>query len=390
MEQLLAWAYLSRVIEGPNRHLQQHLQQGKTATELAYAIRKRESWLGPLLAATEARYTYDRCEQDLALHYKLGGRLVTPDDQEWPTEMFQRAFGFAKLRGQEESKTHQYDAEMPHALWVRGENIASLCQQSVSIVGTRAASEYGLGVTRQITHELVQQQYTIVSGGAFGVDSAAHQEALESGGTTIAVLAHGLDRVYPTRNARLFQRIATSGKGALISEYPPQTPPQRHRFLTRNRLIAALSQGTVITSAAWRSGALNTLKWAAALGKVTMAVPGPITDVNCLGCLVKIRDGEATMVLSAREIVALLDKIGAIDIDGQYELDYAASDVQKLTQTELKVYDATSMRPAKASEIATRSGLTIGLTVHILMELAGKGLVIREQEYWKRLEHVEE
>lgn len=378
----MAWAYLSRVFEGPSRTLNAVLREGIDVEELAHAIRHREEWLGELLAQTEARWDWDVAAADLEAARRVGARLVTPEDKEWPAEQFDMAFGFAERGSSEHVRSYQADATAPHALWVRGESLAKLCQRSVAVVGTRAISAYGAGATRLLVGGLVDKQFTIVSGGALGVDTIAHQEALDRGGATIAVAACGIDRRYPARNAELFERIAATG--ALCTEYPPGMAPHRHRFLTRNRLVAALTQGTVVVEAAWRSGALNTLSWATGLGRVAMAVPGPITNASSLGCHERIKRGEAELVCSAEEIRALVARAGEVDVEGQYELEFAANEVQKLSRNELRVYDSLGAKPAGAQEVAAEAGMRLPLAVHLLVELERRGLVKREGSAWLR------
>jgi DNA protecting protein dprA len=382
-ERRQAWAYLSRVFEGPSRELTNLLNNRRDPEAIARGIRRRESWLGDILARTHTRYQDDRAKADLATMATIGGRLVTPDDPEWPAEPLDAAFRFAASGKSDTLRSYQEDAVPPHALWVRGSNLRQLCAQAVSIVGSRAASNYGSHAARLISAGLIDHHWTIISGGAFGIDSAAHTEVLARGGTTIAVQACGLDRPYPRRNHDMLTTIAQHN-GALVSEYPPGATPQRHRFLTRNRLIAALSSGTVIIEAAWRSGALNTLSWAAAFGKITMAVPGPITTAQSLGCHERIRNGDAAMVCSVDEVRQLLAKIGDIDVGEQYEMQFAATPVQKLSRNEMRIYDATGPRPIPTDQLAHDAGLTIGLTVHLLLSLAQQGLVERNGNAWQR------
>ncbi|MDO4762281.1 MAG: DNA-processing protein DprA [Corynebacterium sp.] len=383
-ERRLAWAYLSRVIEGPSRTLSTLLASGKEVEAIATAVKKREPWIGDLLAETASRYDWNRAAQDLDDVAALGGRMITPDDAEWPSEALDSAFSFAASGMSEHIRSYQSDAIAPHVLWVKGAPLRPLTAQAVTIVGTRALSNYGRNATALLTRGLVQHSWTIVSGGALGVDTVAHEEALAQGGSTIVVQACGLDRTYPSANTRLFRAIGNSAHSALVTEYPPGVNPQRHRFLTRNRLSAALSLGTVVTQAAWRSGALNTLSWAAGLGKVAMAVPGPITDTNSFGCLAKIRDGDAQMVCSADEIRALLSAVGEIDVDAQYELDFAANPIQKLSRNEMRVFDALCAQPQSATTIAENAGLTVGLTMHLLLELERKALIQRQRTNWVR------
>ncbi|KQB86635.1 DNA-processing protein DprA [Corynebacterium lowii] len=381
----LAFAYLSRVVEGPSREVQALLAEGREAPQIAEAIRARKRWVGDLLAHTATRYDWDRAQQDLEIAQAHRARLIYPGHEEWPTEQIEHAFGFARTGMSQHVRTYQSDAVAPHALWVRGGSLAQLCAQAVSVVGTRAQSRYGAQATAQLVRGLSQHRWTIVSGGALGIDAEAHQAALAAGGTTIAVLACGIDRVYPARHGRLFDSIAAAG--AVVTEYPPEVPPQRHRFLTRNRLVAALSQGTVVVEAAWRSGALNTLSWAEGLGRVAMAVPGPITGTGSLGCHERIREGRAQMVTSADDIRALLSAVGAMDVEEQYELTYAPDSIQALSRNELRVFDALpDTGAAETQEIARSAGLSLPLTVHLLVDLSSKNLVILDGDQWRRVE----
>ena len=176
-----------------------------------------------------------------------------------------------------------------------------------------------------------------------------------------------------------------------MSEYAPGTPPQRHRFLTRNRLVAALSQGTVVVEAAWRSGALNTLSWCSGLGRVAMAVPGPVTTAGSLGCHERIRNGSAQMVTSGDEVRALLGAVGAMDAQAQYELNFAATPIQGLSRNELRVFDALNGNSSgrEASVIAADAGLTLQLTMFLLVALHKRGIVNRVGTLWSRNEEVQ-
>lgn len=384
-DRLKAWAYLSRVVEGPSVHLQGLLKQGRDPEAIAHGIKNREPWIGELLRETASRYEWDTAREDLEKVMSLGGRLITPEDHDWPTAEFDHAFGFAASGMSDHVRTYQDDAVAPHVLWVRGGNLGSLTAQAAAIVGTRAVSQYGREVTRMLVDNLVTHQWTIISGGALGVDAVAHQTALQGGGSTIVVAACGLDQSYPAHNRPMFDEIVNRGAGAIVSEYPPGTPPQRHRFLTRNRLVAALSQGTVVVEAAWRSGALNTLSWASGLGRVAMAVPGPVTTAGSLGCHERIRKGQAEMVCSGEEVRSLLSAIGELDPHQQYELNYAASPIQGLTRNELRVFDSLGTQPQDAGDVATETGLPLALVVHLLVELHKRGVVTREGTMWGRV-----
>lgn len=387
MSSLESWAYLNRVVEGPSRHIQAMLAAGRDADEIAQGIRTRVSWLGELGPATESRYTWDQPADDLEAAEKNGYALLTPESREWPREALAGSFGAALAKAARGDDQLPPDAYPPHALWVRGNtNLPQLTASAVGIVGTRAASSYGHHATADLCAGLVRHQHTIVSGGALGIDTVAHTTALDAGGSTIVVAACGPGQIYPRRNDALFTRIASEG-GAVVTEYPPGTTPDRHRFLTRNRLVAAFTQGTIVVEAAFRSGALNTLKWVDILNRRAMAVPGPILGPGSLGTNLAIRDGRASMVLSADDAHEQLSPIGTSDVDGQMEMDFAADAVQQLSRNELRVYDAlplTDTGGMEAGDIAQACGFTVGLTVHLLMDLSAKGLLVREGQFWRR------
>lgn len=389
-----AWAYLNRVIEGPSQSLWQLLRAGRDCTEIARGIRRRASWLHNVLKQTEARHSWCRWEEDLEIARRYKARLVTPDDEEFPRETFASAFNFAELgasRGASGASNGAAGSAPPHGLWVRGGNLRELVQQSVAIVGTRAMSEYGRAATEHLVRDLSPAQWTVISGGALGIDTAAHSAAVAAGGSTVVISACGIDSAYPRPNVNLFNTIAGTGTGngagtgnghgALVTEYPPETSPQRHRFLTRNRLVAALTEGTVVVEAAWRSGALNTLHWAEGFGKTTMAVPGPVTTVGSLGCHQLLKDGRAQLITSAEDIRELLGGIGEVDATGQYELQFGPNPIQQLSRNELRVYDCVpphGYRAKEAEDIATDAGMPLGLTVHLLLDLHKAGLLARE------------
>lgn len=385
-DRLRAWAYLSRVFEGPSRNLADLLFSFDGDVEkIAHGIRNRETWIGPVMEETFTRYSWDQVDDDLAIVDSLGGRLVTPDSSEWPEELFSSAFGFAAASSCEHILKHQSVAIAPHALWVLGGNISALTAQAIGVVGTRAVSSYGTAVTRDLVGGLVANQWSIISGGALGVDTVAHAEALRCGGSTLVVAAGGIDRDYPARNKALFKRIVSSG-GAIITEFPPGTPPHRHRFLTRNRLVAALSTGTVVVEAGWRSGALNTLSWASGLGRQAMAMPGPVTNQGSVGCHERIRNGAAEMVCNADEVRALVSPLGTLDPSLGLELRFGSSPLQALTRNELRVYDSVGKQPTDTSSVAVSAGLPMPLTMHILVYLQKLGLVRRVGKEWEIVE----
>jgi len=223
-----------------------------------------------------------------------GIRLICPGDAEWPAAL------------------DQLGPARPYALWLRGSaDLRFACSRSVSVVGSRAATSYGGHVAGELSADLGERGWAVVSGGAYGIDAAAHRGALAAEGVTIAVLACGVDYPYPAGHADLFAAICA--QGLVVSEWPPGSRPARTRFLVRNRVIAALSGGTVIVEAGERSGALNTARHAAELGKPLMAVPGPVTSAQSAGCHRIMRELDATCVTRAAEIIELLSPLSTPD-----------------------------------------------------------------------------
>jgi DNA processing protein len=216
----------------------------------------------------------------------------------------------------------------------------------------------------------------VVSGGAYGVDAMAHRSALAANGCTVIVSAGGLDRPYPPGNANLFVRAEDSG--LLISESPPGSAPQRHRFLTRNRLIASMSTGTVIVEAAVRSGAANTAAHCFALGRPVMAVPGPVTSVMSAGCHALLRrdEGPALLVTSVDDVVAVVGRFGEAATQGPTATDAldVRAELDLLDPVARRVFDGLPVRRAVTTdELAVRSGVTALEVIRALpvLELAG-------------------
>jgi DNA processing protein len=191
----------------------------------------------------------------------------------------------------------------PIALITKG-NTELLDRRSLSIVGTRNPSNYGVRVASEMAANFVDRDWVITSGGAYGIDAAAHKGALIAEGETIAVLASGLDISYPAGHSRLFAEIAESG--LLISEYLPGTKALPHRFLNRNRLIAAISEGTMVVEAAFRSGSLRTARDAQELQRVVMAIPGPINSPLSEGCHRLIGEGAAAICCGVNDALELM------------------------------------------------------------------------------------
>lgn len=188
----------------------------------------------------------------------------------------------------------------PIALIAKG-NLAVLSMQSLAIVGTRNPTNYGARIAGDFAAGFVDREWAIVSGGAYGIDTFAHKGALIAEGVTIAVIASGIDINYPAGNSRLFAEICETG--AIVSEVMPGHPALPARFLTRNRLIAALSQATLVVEAAFRSGSLRTARDAAELLRPVMAIPGPINSPTSEGCHRLIGERAAEIVTSVADAV---------------------------------------------------------------------------------------
>lgn len=217
-------------------------------------------------------------------------RVLTPEAPDWPG---QRLADLAH--------------EQPSCLWLRGDgDLGELLGRPVAaIVGSRASTRYGEDVATSFAAGLAARGAAVLSGGAYGIDAAAHRGALHAtGGATAAVLAGGLDRLYPRGNSDLLERIAA--RHVLISEAPPGTAPTRWRFLARNRLIAALADATVVVEASWRSGALSTARRADSLRRVVAAVPGPVTSAASAGCHRLLRESDAVLVTEVQDVLELL------------------------------------------------------------------------------------
>ncbi|HET6213024.1 MAG TPA: DNA-processing protein DprA, partial [Micromonosporaceae bacterium] len=275
-----AWIVLGCLVEPGNREL-------GVATAKDGPIRAVESMLGGQLGVRLHGSALSRLRAEppqriatAAIEHaeRLGARIVTPEDADWPA----RLADLARI-SRDDPRRIDRDTYPPTCLWVRGAwPVAEAFSRSVAVVGARAATSYGEHVATEIGYGLAERGWTVVSGGAFGIDAAAHRGALAAAGLTVAVLACGIDRPYPLGHASLFERI--SDEGLLISEWPPGAEPHRHRFLVRNRVIAAATRGTVVVEAAARSGAAQTLRRAAQLNRVAMAVPGPVTSAMSVGC----------------------------------------------------------------------------------------------------------
>ncbi|MBP3978300.1 DNA-processing protein DprA [Microbacterium sp. BLY] len=285
---------------------------------------------------------------------QVGARLLLPGDADWPRAL------------------DDLDAETPLLLWARGRSELLTLPARVAVVGARAATAYGERVASDIAGDLAATDAAVVSGGAYGIDGTAHRAALAVGGATIAVLAGGVDRAYPAGHRDLLTRIA--GEGVVVSEMPCGTTPARWRFLSRNRVIAALGQATVVVEAGWRSGSLNTAGHAATLGRPLGAVPGPVTSASSAGCHRLLREYGAVCVTTAEEVRELLPADAHPD-----RAQMPAS------EGNTRILGALSTRTSRSEEeIAHRSGLSVDQVRAGLGLLDLDGSVRREGTGWRR------
>jgi DNA processing protein len=293
---------------------------------------------------------------------RLGLRLVGPGDPEWPSQLDDLGDG------------------RPLALWLRGAgDLRFACLRSAAVVGSRAATAYGSLVAADLAGDLAARSVTPISGGAYGIDACAHRGALSAGGSTVAVLASGLSFGYPKGHSELFTTIGEAG--VMVSESPPDKAPNRPGFLIRNRLIAALSRGTVVVEAALRSGALNTARHAGELNRQVMAVPGPITSLQSAGCHELIRQWGATCVTTAADVIELIAPLGESDGEAPGRPAVPAEYLDPVTADVLRCMAGRTGRGE--ATIATLAGVDLDTAMRCLGLLAAAGYVERCDKGWR-------
>jgi DNA processing protein len=269
----------------------------------------------------------------------------------------------------------------PLGLWVRGaRRLDEVCRTAVAMVGSRSATTYGAGVSSDLAAHVAERGVTVVSGAAFGIDQAAHRGALAVKGVTVAVLACGVDRAYPSAHRNLLDYVADTG--LVVSELPPGCAPTRVRFLARNRLIAALASGTVVVEAAVRSGALNTANWTVRLNRVLMGVPGPVTSAPSQGVHELIRSRGAALVTRGEDVLELLAPCGQF-LSEEPRAPVLVSD--GLEDRERRVLDAVPLlQPAPVDSIARLAAVATDDAAGVLARLQGLGLVELTSAGWRK------
>ncbi|MFJ5031580.1 DNA-processing protein DprA [Streptomyces sp. NPDC088560] len=314
-----------------------------------------QRWAGLVARAGQAD-----AGRDLEAAARAGARFVAPRDAEWPRQLDDLGDG------------------RPLGLWVRGRpSLRVWALRSVAVVGARACTEYGAHAAAALASGLAERGWVVVSGGAYGIDGAAHRGALAARGATVAVLACGVDRPYPRGHAALIGRIAE--QGLVVGELPPGDHPTPSRFILRNRVIAALTRGTVVVEAAQRSGSLSTARAAQRLGRFTMGVPGPVTSALSVGVHELLR-GEAALVTDAAEVVELVGDIGELA-----PVRRGPVLPRDLLDPPVRAVLAAlpGDRAAPADEIALGARTTRDEAIARLYELRALGYVERHGDGWK-------
>ncbi|MFE4333916.1 DNA-processing protein DprA [Streptomyces sp. NPDC056831] len=362
----LARAALTRILE-PGDERGGRWLRACGAVELLRRITTRDGAAERLSGMTPKRLEGYRLraeraepERDLAAVAALGGRFVCPGDREWPSQLDDLA-----------------DAR-PTGLWVRGPRDLRLwALRSVAVVGSRACTPYGSHMAASLGAGLAELGWVVVSGAAFGVDGAAHRGALAVDGATMAVLACGVDVAYPRGHAELIGRMAE--QGLVIGELPPSDHPTSRRFILRNRVIAALTRGTVVVEAEYRSGSLVTARSAQRLGRFTMGVPGPATSGLSAGVHELLR-GEGILVTDASEVAELVGDIGELAPARRGPVHPR----DLLDAVSARVLDALPSRGAVGGrDVARGAGTSIDEALGRLYELHSLGFVERDGDGWR-------
>ena len=345
IERLGAPAALAHLIAGSSvQTILLDVHGSVTPAEESVVLKRSE--LERAIARWSPRLDREETVQDLQAAKQSGMKILIPQDTHWPVQV------------------DDLERHAPLILWVRG-NSELLTTPSLAIVGARSCTSYGQQITGEFAHAAVDRSLTVVSGAAYGIDGVAHRSVLAANGKTIAVVAGGADRVYPMEHDQLLRNIVDYG--AVVSEVIPGTPPTRWRFLQRNRIIAALTQATLITEAGVKSGSINTAGHAAEIGRGLGAVPGPITSSSAHGCFRIIEEYGATMITRISDLDTLLGM-------STTARDEAVEERQ--TSLHRRTLDALPRRGRRtAEEVARRAGLTAGETTLALIELELLGSV---------------
>lgn len=362
-----ARAALSRLTEPGDPRLT-NLVAELGATQL-YDLLVNDRDAGGMLTDVAVRLASTDPDRELDRANSLGIRFVIPADDEWPPQVDALVSA---------GQLHERGGP-PIGLWAKGPLRLDRLERSVAVVGSRSATTYGVQVAGELAAVVARQGCPVISGAAFGIDQAAHRGAVAMDGPTVAVLACGVDRAYPAAHTDLIAHLAATG--AVVSEAAPGCAPTRIRFLARNRLIAALSRGTVVVEAAVRSGALNTATWAGRLNRMVLGVPGPVTSAQSQGVNQLIRKASAVLVTSGQEVLELVGQAG------EHLVEDPRAPVRprdRLTSRHRQVLDAVPVaRGAGTDSVARTAGLGIVEVSSALSYLHRYGLVEQDDDGWR-------
>ncbi len=311
-------------------------------------------------AAMRARIARVDVRESEATAVAIGARIIVRSDREWPTQL------------------DDLGAARPLAIWVLGAaNLRLTALRSIAVVGARAATAYGESICREWCAALSEHSFTVVSGGAYGIDAAAHRATLSAGGMTICVLASGVDTPYPRAHDALIARIAD--EGLVISESPLGQEVRRQRFLTRNRLIAALTRATLVVEAAVRSGTTSTANAAMALNRPVLAVPGPVTSVMSGGCHKLLRETDAMLASRVDDVLEVIGELGEFSAPSPERIS-----LDDLSPRQARVLDGIPARGAIGiDELMLDSGLRAAEVSGALAVLAIQGFVDEGDDGWR-------
>jgi DNA processing protein len=357
-----ARAALSRLAEPDDAELGRFLDD--VGPEQVLAQIRAATLPSDRLPRYQARLPGHDVDADLAMAAAVGARVVVPGAPEWPVALDDLGW------------------RRPVARWVRGDgDLARLTRRAVSVVGARACTSYGEHVAADIGAGLGDRGWTVVSGAAFGIDAAAHRGALAVEGATVAVLACGVDQAYPSAHEQLLARVQEAG--VVVSELPPGCRPSKPRFLTRNRLIAALGRGTVVVEAALRSGAANTAGQAVDLSRELMAVPGPVTSAMSAGCHELMRTKDARLVTDAADVLDIVGELGVDDSPLRRGVELPHDHLDEL---HLRVLEGLPVRRAVGpASVARVAGVDIPSVLRCLGLLSARGLAETVDGGWRKV-----
>lgn len=360
---LIALSMVPNVGAGRLRKLIHRFGSARTVLELSPNSLTRVNGIGKKTARAIARFDeFDAVQQQIERAARLDAKLVSVSDERFPPRL-REIF------------------DPPPFLWMRGELTAD-DEPSLAVVGTRKASKYGKRMARKLAGDLAKRNITVVSGLAYGIDTAAHTGALEAGGRTIAVLGSGVDWIYPSSNRGLARQITR--RGALLSEYPLGTKPDAGNFPQRNRIISGMTAGTVVVESARKGGALITAYLALEQNREVFAVPGRLPDRTSAGTHRLIKRGHAKLITGIDDVLEELEHVlpGSVTSDpSPGRIPEAGGDggdevdVTQLNRVERRLYEALTDRPVHIDALCRKTNLDPSTALVYLLNLEFEGLV---------------